>query len=147
MADDAWAPYSEFAHHVAAALQCGLRDAHDKIVEAIMADKVRFRHEGRVMRWAELEEAGHVELWPTDDGRRLPAAQVSFPKVELNRASVLRWLQPQQPKPIATGASRGRKASYDWDRAWAFIVETIHDIVLTCQHKTIEQLRGRPGDC
>jgi hypothetical protein len=127
MADDAWAPYGRFAHHVAVAMHCDLVEATDKIVEAIMADKVRLRYEGRVMRWAELVEAGHVELWPTDDGRRLPAPQVSFPRVELNRASVLRWLQPMQTKPIASGAKRGPKASYDWEEAWAFIVTAIYN--------------------
>jgi hypothetical protein len=129
MADDTWAPYSGFAHHVAAALQCGLKDAHDKIVEAIMSDKVRFRLEGREMLWADLVETGRVEKinrQPPSD-RWLPDVQVFFPNVELNRASVFRWLQLMQPKPIAAGAKRGRKASYNWEEAWAFMLGVIHN--------------------
>lgn len=54
------------------------------------------------------------------------SGQISTQNGKYRRSDARNWLKSLEPIKIA-GAKKGRKAHYDWDKAWAFICRSVHD--------------------
>ena len=118
MSDDPWVPMDNCVHTVAAMLQYDIRGAYDTLSDAVGGGKIRFQWNGKPATIDQLVTRGEAAR---EGGRwQLPH------RLDLHRVSFLKWLEPQRPKVIS-GAKRGRKASYDWEAAWAFMLKVFHD--------------------
>lgn len=115
-----WAYEQDCYPTVVAGLQCDPRDCQRFLHEAIATGQVRIGFENSPATVEELKDRGLIEYDPDTK------AWGFYFGVQVSRASLSQWLQSQQPAMV-TGANRGRKATYDWDAAWAFICATIHN--------------------
>jgi hypothetical protein len=61
---------------------------------------------------------------------------------EYSLPDLRKWLENLSPTVIS-GAKRGRKASYDWDAAWAFMCGVVHNYGLPKrQSEMVQKVQG-----
>lgn len=116
----AWAFESDCYEAVVAELQCDKRDCQRILHEAMVMGPLRLGYEETPTSIEDLKDRGLAKYYP-DDG----VWSFSY-GVQISRASLAQWLQSQQA-PIIDGAKKGRKATYDWDAAWAFTCAAVHN--------------------
>jgi hypothetical protein len=119
-ADIAWARVVDCYIKVATELQRVLSDCPGLLRDAVLNGHVQAGYENHAISIQDLKDRGLVEHLPEEDVWYFDEF-----RVQVSRASLLRWLSEQRPQ-IISGEKRGPKASYDWDKAWAFICGSVH---------------------
>jgi hypothetical protein len=123
-----WARTRDCIISVAAELQLNPWDALNELGKAIENGLIKSRLDAEAQaRSQEFVQRGVAKevAWLGSEDKA--SWEDFWLDVEVSRPSLLQWLDSQKVPVIAPGAKRGRKASYDWDSAWANMCRIVRD--------------------